>query len=77
MTLRHVPARTMAAIRYSGFWSEERYQAHLAKLEAWMAEQGYTATGNAEWARYNPPLMPWFLRRNEILIPTEGSAPPD
>jgi hypothetical protein len=21
------------------------------------------------WARYNPPFTPWFLRRNEILIP--------
>ena len=20
------------------------------------------------WARYDPPFMPWFLRRNEILI---------
>jgi hypothetical protein len=23
------------------------------------------------WARYDPPFMPWFLRRNEVLIPIE------
>ncbi|HAA02258.1 MAG TPA: heme-binding protein, partial [Syntrophobacteraceae bacterium] len=23
------------------------------------------------FARYNPPFTPWFLRRNEILIPVE------
>ena len=25
--------------------------------------------GEPVWARYNPPFTPWFLRRNEILIP--------
>jgi hypothetical protein len=23
------------------------------------------------WARYNAPFVPWFLRRNEILIEIE------
>ncbi|MEJ2098333.1 MAG: heme-binding protein, partial [Deltaproteobacteria bacterium] len=23
------------------------------------------------WARYNPPFLPWFLRRNEIIIPVQ------
>jgi hypothetical protein len=25
--------------------------------------------GEPVFARYNPPFMPWFLRRNEILVP--------
>jgi hypothetical protein len=25
--------------------------------------------GEPVFARYNPPLMPWFLRRNEGLTP--------
>jgi hypothetical protein len=29
------------------------------------------AIGEAEWARYDPPFKPWFLRRNEVLIPVE------
>ena len=26
------------------------------------------ATGEPVFARYNPPFMPWFFRRNEVLI---------
>jgi effector-binding domain-containing protein len=67
--IREVPARQMASIRYSGFWNEEGYLSNKEKLETWVAEKGLTITGEAVWARYNPPFMPWFLRRNEILVP--------
>lgn len=67
--LREIPGRRVAAIRYSGRWSEERYNRYRAELEAWLDEHDLTATGQAIWARYDPPFMPWFMRRNEILIP--------
>jgi hypothetical protein len=67
--LRQVPARYMAAVRYSGFWSEKGYRQNKEKLEAWMDEQGLKVAGEPVWARYDPPFMPWFLRRNEILVP--------
>jgi len=69
ITLRQVPARRMAAVRYSGFWSEKNYLQNMSDLEAWMRERGLAAAGDPVWARYNPPFTPWFLRRNEILIP--------
>lgn len=72
--IRAVPARHVAAIRYSGFWSEKGYQEHLDLLQSWMAEQGYEAVGAPVWARYNPPMMPWFLRRNEVLVPIASPA---
>ena len=28
--------------------------------------------GDAVLARYNPPFTPWFMRRNEVLIPVAG-----
>jgi hypothetical protein len=34
-----------------------------------MLKHGYTAAGKPIWARYDPPFMPWFMRRNEVLIP--------
>jgi hypothetical protein len=74
ITLRQVPPRRMAAVRYSGFWSEKNYLQKKLELEAWIREQGLTIAGAPVWARYNPPFTPWFLRRNEILIPvTAGS----
>jgi len=65
---REVPARRVAALRYSGTWSEERYLGHLARLREAMAREGLEAAGEPVWARYDPPWKPWFLRRNEILI---------
>lgn len=69
ITLRQVPAHRAAAIRYSGFWSEERFQRHKQKLENWIRENNLKIIGEPVWARYNPPFTLWFLRRNEILIP--------
>lgn len=67
--LRSVPARRVAAVRYSGTWSEKRFLKHKAKLEEWMKKSNLAPNGKSVWARYNPPFTPWFLRRNEILIP--------
>jgi effector-binding domain-containing protein len=72
ITLRQVPARRIAAVRYSGFWSEKLYLRYKSELESWIREKGLTIVGDPIWARYNPPWTPWFLRRNEILIPVEG-----
>lgn len=71
ISLRLVPARRMAAIRYSGFWSEKRYQQYKAKLEQWLKEKGLKAIGEPVWARYNSPFALWFLRRNEVLFAIE------
>jgi len=69
ITLRQVPARRVAAVRYSGFWSEEKYLLNKGKLEAWIRKNRFSVAGDPVWARYNPPFTPWFMRRNEILIP--------
>jgi len=71
VTLRQVPARRMAAVRYSGFWSEKNYLRYKSELESWIQERGFTIVGDPIWARYNSPFTPWFLRRNEILIPID------
>ena len=65
------PGRLMAAVRYSGTWSEASYQKNRSLLEEYIQKRGWTQKGEAVWARYDPPFMPWFLRRNEVLIPVE------
>jgi effector-binding domain-containing protein len=72
--VREIPQRRMACVTYSGTWSEKRYLRNLQDLEAWIAENGFTVLGSAVWARYNPPFTPWFLRRNEILIPVDSEG---
>jgi hypothetical protein len=69
--LAEMPQRLMASVRYSGRWTEENYAKNLAALEAWIKQRGLVPAGEPVWARYNPPMMPWFLRRNEILIPVK------
>lgn len=64
-----VAPRRVVAIRYSGTWSEARYAEQLAGLQAFVAERGLVAAGEPVFARFDPPFMPWFLRRNEIQIP--------
>lgn len=72
--LRQIPARRMAAVRYSGFWSEKRYFRYKLELESWIHKRGLTVVGDPIWARYNTPFTPWFLRRNEILISIDTST---
>jgi len=71
VTFQSVPAKKMAVIRYSGTWSEERYQDHWEKLQKALKEKSIKHQGNPIFARYNPPWIPWFLRRNEILVEIE------
>lgn len=71
--LRQVPGRVVAALRYSGTWSEQRYRKREEALLSAVAEAGYEIAGPAEWARYNGPFTPWFLRRNEILVELESA----
>ena len=78
VTLRALPARRYAVIRYSGTWSDANFEEHLALLRAAMAREKLLPLGEPVWARYDPPFKPWFLRTNEILLelarPSEPSA---
>lgn len=71
VSVRKIPKRRMAAIRYSGSWSAEGYEKAKVKLEAWVKAEGLIVTGKPEWARYNAPFTPSFFRRNEILLPVK------
>jgi hypothetical protein len=66
--LRLVPASQWAAIRYSGTWSQANYDEHLGKLQAILAGAGLATQGEPVLARYNGPMTPWFMRRNEIWL---------
>ncbi len=66
--LREVPGNRVAAIIYSGFWSEANEAEHLGQLKAALQSAGLAWTGEPVLSRYDPPWTPWFMRRNEIWL---------
>jgi SOUL heme-binding protein len=67
--LRTVPAQTAAALRFSGRWSQGRYDAHARQLLRSVEAAGLKVDGPPRFARFDPPWTPWFLRRNEVVVP--------
>jgi hypothetical protein len=72
VALRAVPEGFAAAVQYSGRWSRDSYEKHAADLREAVLAAGLEPIGPAQWARYDPPWKPWFLRRNEVLLPIAG-----
>ena len=66
--LREVAGHKLAAIRYSGFWSQANDAEHLGQLTAALQATKLSWSGEPVTARYNGPWTPWFLRRNELWL---------
>lgn len=64
-----IPARRMAAIRFSGTAGDAALADHERQLRVWLAQHGYQADGAAEYAFYNSPFVAPPLRHNEVLVP--------
>ena len=63
-----LPERTLAAIRFSGYFRQDTIQKNKQRLTDWLQEQGIETEGDFIVAGYNPPWVPGFLGRNEVLI---------
>jgi len=74
--IREIPRQLVAAWRYSGRWTAANYRDNEHALRAAIEARGLVASGEPVLARYNPPFMPWFLRRNEVLIPVDRARSP-
>ena len=68
--IRQVPSEVAAAKAFSGRWSEGIYQEHLAELRDAVQHAGLAIKGPPRFARFDPPWTPWFLRHNEVVLPT-------
>jgi hypothetical protein len=67
--LVELPAQRMAAIRFSGRWTDARFAEAEARLRDWLAARGLSPAGPPVHAYYNDPFTPASLRRNEVLFP--------
>jgi hypothetical protein len=63
-----IPAHRVAAISFSGFWSDANLASHETQLRDWMRTQHLTPASPAAYAYYDPPWTPWFMRTIEVLI---------
>lgn len=70
--VREMPERVMAARRYSGRWTQERYVHNLESLRAALTKAGIETVGEPILARYNSPFSLPMLRRNEVMLEVVG-----
>lgn len=68
VTLREIPTRLMAVIRYSGRWTQRNFDKQSELLKTSIAGDGIEILSAAESAAYNPPFIPPFMRRNEVMF---------
>ena len=66
--LREVQDRTLASISFSGLWTDTKAEKFRKKLVSALTADGYQFEPNPQFARYNPPWTPPWMRRNEIWI---------
>ena len=71
ITLVEMPTRRVAAIRFSGNGNSADLAEKGGALREWLAQKDLTASGPAEFAFYDAPMVPPPLRRNEVMIPVE------
>lgn len=74
VTIKPVPGRTMAAIRFSGWATAGKVERNTAELIATLKAYGIAAVGMPSLNQYNPPWTPPFLRRNEIMVEVQLAA---
>ena len=74
VALAAVPARRVAAIRFSGSTDDAALLRGESDLRHWMEEAGLQPIGGFEYAFYNSPFIPAPLRRNEVLVPVSAGA---
>jgi len=68
VTLRVVQPRTVAAITFSGYATDERTRKNAEKLLSVLKRDGRNVKSATQTALYNPPWTPPFMRRNEVMV---------
>jgi len=71
-----IPAQKMAAIRFSGYFQQNVINKNKQRLSQWLEEEGLGTEGDFIVAGYNPPWVPGFLARNEVMIKVNDMPSP-
>ena len=71
--IREVPERIVAVRRYSGRWTDGKYQRNLQLLVDALSNASLEVVGEAVLARYNSPFSLPMMRRNEVMFEIKTS----
>jgi hypothetical protein len=71
----NLPPGQFAVYRYSGGRNEPNELEALGKLRAWVDKRRLEVTGEPLFGYYDPPWIPPFMRRNEVMLPIAGTQP--
>jgi hypothetical protein len=72
VAVRELPAGRFAVLRFSGGRSAKHDAEALGRLRAWMQAEGLKELSPPVYGYFDPPWTPGFLRRNEVMLRTEG-----
>ncbi|MFZ2237567.1 MAG: heme-binding protein, partial [Dokdonella sp.] len=70
--LRRLPPERFAVLQFSGLARSGDVEAKSNELIALTKTHQLRVIGKVSLAQYNPPWTPWFMRRNEVMIPVES-----
>lgn len=68
ITFEKVGPFRAAVIRFSGKLREGKAMDKIDDLKKWMDKKGLSPKSNFMMAQYDPPFLPGFLRRNEVIV---------
>ncbi len=66
--LVEVPGRRLAARKFSGIPKRKSIDRESRRLQKALDQFGIEPHDALIVAHYDPPMVPWFLRRNEVLV---------
>ena len=61
------PAGTFATLRMRGRRQEKNREKALEEIKSAVERSGWRLEGAPEFAFYDPPWIPWFMEKNEVL----------
>lgn len=65
--IKKIEAGYFIAITFKGSWTKEHFSKYDKILKEAISERGFTTISNQYILRYQPPFLPGFLKRNEIM----------
>lgn len=67
-TIEKVSSSLMVIIKFGGSVSDQLLAKKQEELKTYIQSEGYTIKDGPWLARYNPPFIPGFLKRNELMM---------